>query len=76
MISLLDVYNNLPYKITLLSGNLAYCEKNATFHKTEEKAIGVYNPLRLPLICQSTILNEEISIMPLQMTLNETRFNA
>ena len=75
MISL-HVYNNLPYKITLLLGNLVYCDKNATFHKTEEKAIGVNNPFRLPHICQPTLLNEEISKIPLQMILNETRLIA
>ena len=56
----LHVYNNSPYKITL--SLLGYCETNATISRTIEKAFRVNEILKLIDICQSTILNEELSI--------------
>ena len=58
----LQVYNNSPYKITLLLGLLGYCETNATTSPTKEVAYRVNNILQLLDICQSTILDEELSI--------------
>ena len=61
-ISSLHVYNNTPNKITLPLGLLGYCETNATTSPVQEKAYRVNNILQLLDICQSTILNEELSI--------------
>ena len=61
MISL-HVYNNCPNKITLPVGLLGYCETNATFSPTKEVAYRVNNFLQLLDICQSTILDDELSI--------------
>ena len=61
MISLF-VYNNSPYKITLPLGLLGYCETNATISPTKEVAYKVNNVLQLLDICQSIILDEELSI--------------
>ena len=56
------VYNNTPYQVTLPLGFLGYCETNATISPIHEKAYRVNNILQLREICQSTILNEELSI--------------
>ena len=58
----LHVYNNSPYQITLPLGLLGYCETNATTSPTNEVAYRVKNILQLLDICQSTILDEELSI--------------
>ena len=58
----LHVYNNTPYQVTLPLGLLGYCETNATISPVHEKAYRVNNILQLLDICQSTILNEELSI--------------
>ena len=58
----LHVYNNFAYKITLPLRLLSYCETNATTSPTIEIAYRVNNFLKLLDICQSTILNEELSI--------------
>ena len=58
----LHVYNNSPYQITLDIGLLGYCETNATTSPTNEVAYRVNNILELLNICQSTILDEELSI--------------
>ena len=61
-ISSLHVYNNSPYQITLPLGLLGYCETNATTSPTNEVAYRVNDILQLLDICQSTILDEELSI--------------
>ena len=58
----LHVYNNTPYQVTLPLELLGYCETNATISPIHEKAYRVNNILQLLDICQSTILNEELSI--------------
>ena len=58
----LHVYNNTPYQVTLPLGLLGYCETNATISPVHEKAYRVNNIHQLLDICQSTILNEELSI--------------
>ena len=58
----LHVYNNTPCQVTLPLGLLGYCETNATILPIHEKAYRVKNILQLLDICQSTILNEELSI--------------
>ena len=58
----LHVYNNSPYKITLPLGLLGYCETNSRTSRTKEVAYRVNNILQLLDICQSTILDEELSI--------------
>ena len=58
----LHVYNNSPYQITLPLGLLGYCETNATTSPTNEVAYRVNIILQLLDICQSTILDEELSI--------------
>ena len=58
----LHVYNNTPYQVTLPLGRLGYCEKNATISPLYEVAYRVNNILQLLVFCQSTILDEEISI--------------
>ena len=58
----LHVYNNSPYKITLPLGIRGYCETSATTSPTQEVAYRVNNILQLLDICQSTILDEELSI--------------
>ena len=58
----LHVYKNFPYKITLPLGHLGYCETNATIPPTKEVAYRVNNNLQLLDICQSLILDEELSI--------------
>ena len=58
----LHVYNNTPNKITLTLGLLGYCKTNATTSPVKEIAYRVNNILQLLDICQSTNLNEELSI--------------
>ena len=58
----LHVYNNTPNKITLPLGLLGYCETNTTTSPVKEIAYRVSNILQLLDICQSIILNEELSI--------------
>ena len=58
----LHVYNNTPNKISLPVGLLGYCETNATTSPVKEIAYRVNNILQLLDICQSTILDEELSI--------------
>ena len=58
----LHVYNNSSYQIRLPLGLLAYCKKNATTSSTKEVAYRVNKILQLLDICQSKILNEELSI--------------
>ena len=61
-INSLHVYNKSPYQITLPLELLKYCETNATLLPTNEVAYRVNNILQLLDICQSTILDEELSI--------------
>ena len=68
----LHVYNNSPYQITLPLGLLGYCETNATTSPTNEVAYRVNNILQLLDICQSTILNEELSINNIISSKKET----
>ena len=56
------MYNDTPDQITLPLGLLGYCETNATTSPTNEVAYRVNNILQLLDICQSTILDEELSI--------------
>ena len=56
------MYNNTPYQLTLPLGLLGYCETNATISPIKEVAYRVNNILHLLDICQSTILDEELSI--------------
>ena len=58
----LHVYNNSPYKSTLHLGIVGYCETNATTSPTKEVTYRVNNILQLIDICQSTILDEELTI--------------
>ena len=58
----LHLYNNTPYQVTLPLGLLGYCETNGTISPVHEKAYRVNNILQLLDICQSTTLNEELSI--------------
>ena len=58
----LHMYNNTPNRITLPLGLLGYCETNATTSRVKEVAYKVNNILQLLYICQSTILDEELSI--------------
>ena len=64
----LHVYNNSPYQITLPLGLLGNCETNATTLPTNEVAFRVNNILQLLYICQSTILDEELSINKIKST--------
>ena len=59
----LHVYNKTPYQITLLLGRLGYCKTNATTSPINEVAYRVNNILQLLDICQSTIFDEELSII-------------
>ena len=56
------MYNNTPNRITLPLGLLGYCETNATTAPVKEVAYRVSNILQLLDICQSTILDEKLSI--------------
>ena len=73
-IFLLHVYNNFPYQITLPLGILGYCEANATTSPTNEVAYRDNNILQLLDICQSTILDEELSINNIINNEKETLF--
>ena len=59
----LHIYNNSPYKITLPLGLLGFCETNATLSPTKETSYRVNSILQLLDIRQSTILDEELSII-------------
>ena len=59
----LHVYNNTPYQVTLPLGLLGYCETNATISTINEVAYRVNSILQLLDICQSTILDQELSII-------------
>ena len=59
----LHVYNNTPNNVTLPQGLLGYCETNATTSPVKQIAYRVKNILQLLDICQSTNLNEELSII-------------
>ena len=61
-INSLHVYNNSPYEINLPLELLGYCETNATTSPTKKAAYRVNNFLQLLDICQSTILDEDLSI--------------
>ena len=67
----LHVFNNSPYKITLPLGLVGYRETNATISPTKEVAYRVNNILQLLDLCQSAILDEELSIN--NITSNEKR---
>ena len=58
----LHVYNNTPYQVTLPLGLLGYCETNATISPINEVAYRFNNILQLLDICQSKVLDEELSI--------------
>ena len=58
----LHVYNNTPYQVTLPLGLWGYSETNATISPINEVAYRVNNILQLLDICQSTILDEELSM--------------
>ena len=58
----LHVFNNTPYQITFSLVLLGYCETNATTSPISEVAYRVNNILQLLDICESTILDEELSI--------------
>ena len=58
----LHVYNNSPYQITLPLGFLGYWETNTTSLPTNEVEYRVNNILQSLVICQSTILDGELSI--------------
>ena len=57
----LHVYNDTPNKVTLPLGLLGYCETNATTPPIKEIAYRVNNIIQLLDICQSKILDEELS---------------
>ena len=57
------LFNNTPYQITLPYGLLGYCETNATTLPINEVAYRVNKILQLLDICQSTTLDEELSII-------------
>ena len=69
----LHVYNNTPYQVTLPLGLLGYCETNATNSPINEVAYRVNKILQLLDICQSTILDEELSIN--NIISNEKRYS-
>ena len=58
----LHICNNSPYKIILHLRLLGYCKISATISPTNEIAYRVNNIFQLLDICQSTILDEEVSI--------------
>ena len=67
----LHVYNITPYQITFPLGLLGYCETNATTSHLKEEAYRVNNILQQLDICQSTILDEELSLN--NLVINEKR---
>ena len=58
----LHIYNNSPYKTTFPLGLLGYCETNATISTTKEKSYRLKKISQLLEICQSLILDEELTI--------------
>ena len=58
----LHVYNNTPYQVTLPLRLSGYCETIATISPINEVAYRVNNILQLLDVCQSTNLDEELSI--------------
>ena len=70
----LHVYDNTPYQITLPLGLLGYCETNATTSPINEVAYRVNNILQLLDSCQSTNLNEELSIKKLSNEKRNTEY--
>ena len=58
----LHVYNNTPNKVTIPLELLGYSETNATTSPVKKIAYRVNNILQILDICQSTILEEELSI--------------
>ena len=58
----LHLYNNTSYQITLPLGLSGYCKTNATTSPINEVAYRVNHILQLLDICQSSILDEELSI--------------
>ena len=58
----IHVYNYTPYQVTLPLGLLGYYKTNAKISPIHEVAYRVNNILQLLGVCQSTILNEELSI--------------
>ena len=58
----LHEYNNSPNQITLPLGLQGNCKTNATTSPTEEVAYRINNIVQLLDICQSTILDKELSI--------------
>ena len=56
------VHNKTPYQITLPLRLLGHCKTNATISPIVEVAYRVNNILQLLDICQSTILDKELSI--------------
>ena len=69
----LKVYNKSPYKITHSLEFLWYRETDASFLPTHEIAFKANKVLKLLDICQSTILNDEISKNNITTNQNETR---
>ena len=59
----LYTYTKILHINSHTSGILCYCEIKATFFPTKEIAYKINNILKLLDICQSTILNEELSII-------------
>ena len=55
-------YNNTPYQVTLPLGLLGYYKTNTTISTIHEVAYHINNILQLLDICQSTILDKELSI--------------
>ena len=58
----LHVYHITPNRKTVPLGLLEYCETKATTSSKKEIAYRVNNILQLLDICQSTLLDEELSI--------------
>ena len=70
----LHVYINSPYQITLPLGLFGYCETNATTSTPNEVAYRVNNMLQLLDKCQSTFLDEELSINKIISNGKKTQF--
>ena len=58
----LHMYKKTPYQVTLPLGLLGYCETNASISPINEVTYRVNKIHQLLEICQSTILDEELSI--------------
>ena len=67
----LHIYNTSPNKITLPLGLLDYFETNSTISPTKAIAYRVNNVLQLLDLCQSTLLDEELSIKYILSLKNE-----